>query len=102
MKTVYKKYFYDKIKDYSNMPHYETCPLPKVYIKPHLNNICFIWLMSSLFAPQEKYWIKDYPFDADKFKGIAKPGYYRVEVYLLQGGVAKTGVFVYGSATAQS
>lgn len=30
---------------------------------------------------------------------MAKPGFYRIEAYLLQGDVAKTGVFFYGSAT---
>ena len=30
MKTIYKKYFYEKIKDYSNLPHYDTCPLEQV------------------------------------------------------------------------
>lgn len=32
MQTVYKKYFYETIKDFSNMPHYDKCPITKVNI----------------------------------------------------------------------
>lgn len=76
LKTIYKKYFYDKIKDFSNLPHYDTCPLNP-----------------------EKYFVKDYPFDADNFKQMLKPGFYRVEVFLLQNSDAKTGFHMFGSVT---
>lgn len=49
---------------------------------------------------QEKYWIKDYPFDANNFKKIAKIGCYRIEAFLLNDGIAKSGIFIYGCVTA--
>lgn len=74
MKTIYKKYFYETIKDYSNLPHYDKCPVTK-----------------------EKYVIKEYPFDASKFKHMAKPGFYRIEAFVINGDEAKAGVHLCGS-----
>lgn len=76
LKTVYKKYFYEKVKEHSNLPHYDTCPL----------------------TPQ-KYWVKDYPFDANNLRALLKPGFYRAEAFLLHDSVAKTGFHLFGSVT---
>lgn len=69
LKTVYRKHFYEKAKDFSNLPHYDKCPLPA-----------------------EKYWVKDYPFDANSFKNMARPGHYRIDAYVILGREARAGL----------
>lgn len=61
MASYYKNFFYEKLKDYSNAPHPDSCPLP----------------------PQD-YYVKDYPLDASKFKKFLVPGYYRVIAKILK------------------
>lgn len=74
MKTVYRKYFYEKISKHSNLPHYDVCPVPK-----------------------EKYTIKGYPLDAHMFRRIISPGEYRLNAFLIQNKIAVSGLLIYGS-----
>lgn len=79
MKTIYKEYFYEEISKYSNLPHYDTCPIPK-----------------------GQYDIKEYPFNLKTFaqyKLFIEPGNYRVQMFLVKDGIAVTGVLFYGSVT---
>lgn len=39
--------------------------------------------------------------DADVFKQLVKPGFYRAEMFLINDNIIKTGVFLYGSVTAK-
>lgn len=79
MKKFYKKHFYESVKDYSNMPHYDTCPV----------------------MPKD-YWIKDCPFDMDKFKNMMKEGYMYMSIYAVQGDVVKWFLKLYGHITKSS
>ncbi|KXJ82920.1 hypothetical protein RP20_CCG010572 [Aedes albopictus] len=62
MSSIYKMYFYETLKDISNFPHYDKCPLD----------------------PAE-YWFKDYSFDADEYKAFMRDGHYKIEMYLVKG-----------------
>ncbi|XP_060646727.1 uncharacterized protein LOC132784864 [Drosophila nasuta] len=55
MSTYYKRFFYEKLKNYSNAPHPDTCPLPP-----------------------EHYHLKDYPYETPKIKKMMRNGYYRM------------------------
>lgn len=82
MKTIYKKYFYDEISKYSNLPHYDTCPVPK-----------------------GEYEIEEYPFDMKTFKhfeSFIEPGTYRLQLFLIQNDVAVSGVLFYGNVTEKA
>ncbi|XP_055617844.1 uncharacterized protein LOC129763099 [Toxorhynchites rutilus septentrionalis] len=57
--SIYRMYFYEGLKDVSNFPHYETCPL----------------------APAD-YWFKDYSIEGDQYKAFMKEGRFKVEFYL--------------------
>ncbi|XP_017140105.2 uncharacterized protein LOC108154351 [Drosophila miranda] len=61
MKTYYKEFLYEKLKEHSNAPHPDSCPLPP-----------------------ENYHLKDYPLDVHQLKKILVPGYYRIESKLLK------------------
>lgn len=62
MASIYKLYLYESLKDISNFPHYDQCPL----------------------EPTE-YWFKDYSFDGDEYKSFLKDGHYKIEMYLIKG-----------------
>ena len=84
MTTIYKKYFYDEISKYSNLPSYDACPVPK-----------------------GQYDIKGYPLQMDKFqdsplKSFVKPGSYRLDVCMVKDDVAKHCVSIYGRITEKS
>lgn len=82
MKTIYKKFFYDDISKYSNLPNYDACPIPK-----------------------GKYEIKDYSLDLKKFKhlkSMAKPGSYRFDWFMIKNDVAVCGVHIFGRVTEKS
>ncbi|XP_030369553.1 uncharacterized protein LOC115620462 [Scaptodrosophila lebanonensis] len=53
--SYYKKHFYEKLKEYSNAPDPDTCPVTP-----------------------ETYRIKDYPFDASALTKYLQPGRYRI------------------------
>ncbi|XP_068153306.1 uncharacterized protein CheA87a [Drosophila tropicalis] len=55
MKSYYKELFYESLKEYSNAPHPDTCPLPP-----------------------EHYHLKDYPLNARHWGNYLIPGYYRL------------------------
>ncbi|XP_064552571.1 uncharacterized protein CheA87a [Drosophila montana] len=55
MSTYYKDFFYEKLKDYSNAPHPDDCPL----------------------APQ-KFHLKDYPINSSQLGKFLQAGDYRV------------------------
>ncbi|XP_037721511.1 uncharacterized protein LOC119554596 [Drosophila subpulchrella] len=59
MKTYYKDFFYQRIKEYSNAPRPSTCPLPK-----------------------EHYRLEDYPLDVRVLKKLMTPGHYRIKYKL--------------------
>lgn len=76
MRTIYKRYFYEKIAEHSNLPHFDTCPVPA-----------------------GQYEIKEYPLDMDTFKRLKhllKPGQYRLQQFLIQNDVAVSGVLFFG------
>lgn len=82
MQSMYKKYFYEEISKYSNLPSPDTCPV---------------------LAGQ--YDIKQYPFDMKKFahfKRIIKPGSYRMHWFLVKDDVAVCGLLIYGRVTEKS
>ncbi|XP_016959963.1 uncharacterized protein LOC108031239 [Drosophila biarmipes] len=56
MKTYYKDFLYERLKEYSNAPHPNTCPLPK-----------------------EHYHLEDYPLDVRVLKKLMTPGHYRIK-----------------------
>ncbi|XP_058812950.1 uncharacterized protein LOC131677245 [Topomyia yanbarensis] len=68
MKTIYRMYFYDGLKDVSNFPHYETCPL----------------------VPAE-YWFKDYIFEGEDFAVFLREGRFKLECYLTKEGESLAG-----------
>ncbi|KAH8359642.1 hypothetical protein KR093_007986, partial [Drosophila rubida] len=53
--SIYKRFLYEKLKDYSNAPHPDTCPLPP-----------------------EHYHLKDYPFESHKMLKLLRVGHYRI------------------------
>ncbi|XP_017039751.1 uncharacterized protein LOC108087082 [Drosophila ficusphila] len=59
MKSVYKEYFYKRIKDYSNAPHPNNCPIPA-----------------------EDYSMDDFPLDVHLLKKLMLPGHYAIKFYL--------------------
>lgn len=59
MGDLYKSLFYDTIKDYSNAPDPNVCPVPK-----------------------GNYLIKDYPYDLVLLSNFMSPGFYRLESQL--------------------
>lgn len=63
MSTYYKNFFYDTLKNYSNAPHPDTCPLPP-----------------------DNYQMNDYPMDTTSLKNRLQPGYYRIVGQLLHEG----------------
>lgn len=67
--SVYRMYFYDQLKDISNFPHYETCPL----------------------EPND-YWFKDYSFDGEEYKAFMRDGHFKMEAYLTKGEEVIAGV----------
>lgn len=73
-KSIYKKFFYEKISKYSNLPHYDQCPLPR-------NN----------------YFVKDYPLDARDFQRFLSPGDYRLEANIMEDDKELAGIIFYGS-----
>ncbi|KAH8273164.1 hypothetical protein KR018_007220 [Drosophila ironensis] len=62
MKTYYKDFFYDKLKEYSNAPAPHQCPVP-----------------------EDDYKLEDYPMDVRFLKKLLKPGYYRIVSKLRDG-----------------
>lgn len=66
MSTYYKNFFYDSLKNYSNAPDPNTCPLPP-----------------------ENYQMTNYPIDTSAFKKHMQPGYYRIIGELLSDGNVK-------------
>lgn len=84
MTTIYKKYFYDEISKYSNLPSYDACPVPK-----------------------GQYDIRDYPLEMDKFRdspltSLVKPGNFRLNVFMVKDDVAQYGISIYGRITEKS
>ncbi|KAJ6637033.1 hypothetical protein Bhyg_09759 [Pseudolycoriella hygida] len=75
MKTIYKKYFYTSMKDCSNVPSPDICPLEK-----------------------EKYAMQC-EFDAKVFHKVARPGFYIVKANLMNDEEIKTGIVIRGSVT---
>lgn len=74
LKNVYKKYFFENIRKYSNLPHYDQCPLQKNH-----------------------YFVKDYPMDANTFRRLTQPGDYRLEVTLVENNKVLAGITFYVS-----
>ncbi|XP_016977939.1 uncharacterized protein LOC108043655 [Drosophila rhopaloa] len=62
MKTYYKDFFYDRLKEYSNAPHPSTCPVPA-----------------------EHYKLEDYPLDVHLLKKLMTPGRYESKFNLFKG-----------------
>ncbi|KAH8383308.1 hypothetical protein KR009_007971 [Drosophila setifemur] len=62
MKSYYKEVLYEKLKEYSNAPHPNTCPLPP-----------------------EHYHLDDYPLDVHLLKKLMTPGHYRFVSRLMKG-----------------
>ncbi|KAH8243710.1 hypothetical protein KR032_009619 [Drosophila birchii] len=60
MRTYYKEFFYEQLKEYSNAPHPKTCPLPP-----------------------DHYRMEDFPLDVHLLKKLLLPGYYRIVSRLL-------------------
>lgn len=69
MKTIYRMYFYENIKDISNFPHYDECPL---------------------VAPKQ-YWIKDYLFEGEGYKAFTRDGHFKMAIYLTKDGANVAG-----------
>ncbi|BFF90754.1 uncharacterized protein DMAD_09221 [Drosophila madeirensis] len=61
MKTYYKEFLYEKLKEHSNAPEPNACPLPPKH-----------------------YHLKDYPLDVHLLKKLLTPGFYRIESKLLK------------------
>ncbi|XP_055526968.1 uncharacterized protein LOC129719600 [Wyeomyia smithii] len=68
LKSIYRMYFYEDLKDISNFPHYDTCPLPVA-----------------------DYWFKDYAFEGESYQAFMSDGRYKLECYLMQEGVIAGG-----------
>lgn len=98
MSTTYKERFYDKIKDYSNLPHPDECPVTKVSDK-FVDSKNFL----NLIKFQKHFSIKNYPFDGEKYKALAKPGMWRIDLFLSQdhedSHATKIGVSIFASVT---
>lgn len=76
MRTIYKRYFYEQMSEYSNLPHFDTCPVPG-----------------------GQYEIKQFPFDMETFKRykqLIEPGSYRLQNFLVHKNVAVSGIQFYG------
>ncbi|XP_055587033.1 uncharacterized protein LOC129756774 [Uranotaenia lowii] len=69
MRTTYKSYFYDVVKDVSNFPHYDKCPLPAA-----------------------DYWIKDFEFDGEEYKPFLREGAFWSEFTLTKDGKPVAGL----------
>ncbi|XP_058445166.1 uncharacterized protein LOC131426429 [Malaya genurostris] len=61
MNTIYRKYFYDELKDVSNFPHFETCPL----------------------LPTD-YWIRGYTFEGQDYSMVLREGRFKLEWSLIK------------------
>lgn len=82
MKTIYKRFFYEEISQYSNLPHYDVCPVPA-----------------------GSYDIKQYPFNMNKFERVEEAlgaGSYRMNCFLIHNDVAVSGSLFYGSITEKA
>ncbi|XP_037930358.1 uncharacterized protein LOC119686461 [Teleopsis dalmanni] len=62
LKSHYKNFFYDSLKNYSNAPTPETCPLPK-----------------------QKYQLNNYPLKESKIMKFMKPGLYDIKCIIHKG-----------------
>ncbi|XP_052865525.1 uncharacterized protein LOC128271889 [Anopheles cruzii] len=69
MKTIYKTYFYEELEPLSNLPHFDTCPLPAA-----------------------EYWLKDYVLDTEPYKEMMQEGRWKVEMKLMKGDEVCSGV----------
>ncbi|XP_039443313.1 uncharacterized protein LOC120423532 [Culex pipiens pallens] len=69
MKTIYRMYFYESVKDISNFPHFDECPLPG----------------------QKEYWIKEYLFEGEGYKAFTRDGHFKIEFYLTKDGANVAG-----------
>lgn len=58
-----------------------------------LNSTKFILIEIIL---QTKYWIKDYIFNANIFKGMTKPGHWKIEAAFIENDAIKCGIVIYG------
>lgn len=82
MRMIYKRYFYEELSKHSNLPHFDTCPLPA-----------------------GQYEIKEYQLDMAKFKGfryLFAPGQYRLQQFLIENDVTVTGILFYGRIVEKS
>ncbi|XP_058444517.1 uncharacterized protein LOC131426093 [Malaya genurostris] len=61
MKTTYRRYFYGELKDISNLPHYDSCPL----------------------SPTD-YWVRQYTFEGQDYSEFLREGRFKLECYLIK------------------
>lgn len=100
MQTTYKERLYEYVKDYSNLPHPDECPLKAVSFNLSLK--CSSNFIESF---QKHFEIKDYPFDGGKYKALARPGMWRIDLFVSQdhedSHVTKMGLSIYTSVTQE-
>lgn len=48
------------------------------------------------FLLQTKYWIKDYIFNANIFKGMTKKGHWKIDAAFIENDAIKCGIVIYG------
>lgn len=101
MKTTYKERLYSNIKDYSNFPLPEECPV-KAVIKIIYSVLLIIKTMKLL---QNHFVIKDYPFEAGKYSSLARPGLWKIDLFVSQdhedSHITKMGISIITSVTQE-
>lgn len=75
-RTIYKQYFYESLKDTSNLPHYDTCPLPAF-----------------------KFWVRNYIFNGADYQSMMGPGLWKLAFFLFHKDVLETGIELYVMVT---
>lgn len=104
MQTSYKDRLYSNIKDYSNLPHPDECPVKAVNSNHTLGN-SHKFIIISKFSFQNHFVIKDFPFNAGKYAALAKPGLWRIDLFASQdheeSHITKIGISIFTSVTVK-
>lgn len=90
------------MKDCSNLPSPDTCPLTKVIkmvFRANLNKEKLQLFSFIFFVRLQGKYVAKCEFDANVFRHASKPGFYMVQANLLNNNEIKTGIVVRGSVS---